>query len=32
MKIAARAIGFVAFALLALAGCHELGHVDGPGD
>jgi len=32
MKIAARILGFLAFALLALAGCHELGHVDSPGD
>src|SRR3970040_2789192 len=32
MKIAARIFGFLAFALLALAGCHELGHVDDPGD
>ena len=32
MKIAMRVFGFLAFALLALAGCHELGHVDSPGD
>jgi len=32
MKIAARIFGFLAFVLLALAGCHELGHVDGLGD
>ncbi|HJX11780.1 MAG TPA: DUF5666 domain-containing protein, partial [Candidatus Binatia bacterium] len=32
MKIVARVFGFMAFALTALAGCHELGHVDGLGD
>ncbi len=32
MKIAARIFGFLAVALLALAGCHEPGHVDGLGD
>lgn len=32
MKFATRILGFLAFALLALAGCHEPGHVDGPGD
>jgi len=31
MKIA-RLFGFLTFAILTLAGCHELGHVDGPGD
>ena len=32
MKNAARAIGLLAIALLVLTGCHEPGHVDGPGD
>jgi hypothetical protein len=32
MKHVSRIFGFLAFAVLALAGCHELGHVDGPGD
>ncbi len=32
MKIAARVIGLLGFAFLVLAGCHEPGHVDGPGD
>ena len=32
MRILARAFGFLLFAFLALAGCHEPGHVDGPGD
>ena len=32
MKMAAQAIGSLAIALLVLTGCHELGHVDGPGD
>ncbi len=32
MKLASRLFGILALFLLALAGCHELGHVDGPGD
>ena len=32
MKMAVRAIGLLAIALIVLAGCHEPGHVDGPGD
>lgn len=32
MKATTRLFGFLAMALLALSGCHELGHVDGPGD
>ena len=32
MKMAARVFGFLAFALLVFAGCHEPGHVDGLGD
>lgn len=32
MKMAARAVGFLALALLVFAGCHEPGHIDGPGD
>ena len=27
-----RLFGFLFLGLLALAGCHELGHIDGPGD
>ena len=30
MKIAARFVGFLILAVFAFAGCHELGHVDGP--
>jgi exosome complex RNA-binding protein Csl4 len=32
MKLATRLFGFLTLAALALAGCHELGHVDGLGD
>jgi hypothetical protein len=32
MKITARVLGFLAIALLTFAGCHEIGHVDGPGE
>ena len=32
MKLATRLFGFLTVAALALAGCHELGHVDGLGD
>ena len=32
MKIASRVFAMMAFAFLVLAGCHEPGHVDGPGD
>ncbi len=32
MKHVSRIFGFLAFAVLALAGCHELGQMDGPGD
>jgi hypothetical protein len=32
MKHLSRLFGFLAFAVLAVAGCHELGHMDGPGD
>jgi hypothetical protein len=32
MKYLSRLFGFLAFAVLGLAGCHELGHIDGPGD
>jgi len=32
MKLATRLFGFLSLATLALAGCHELGHVDGIGD
>ena len=32
MKMAVRAIGLLTIALLVVAGCHEPGHVDGPGD
>jgi hypothetical protein len=32
MKVAFRVFAMMAFAFLALAGCHEPGHVDGPGD
>ena len=32
MNSVARVFGFLVFTLLAFAGCHEPGHVDGPGD
>jgi hypothetical protein len=32
MKLATKFIGLFSVALLGLAGCHELGHMDGPGD
>jgi hypothetical protein len=32
MKMVARVFGFLTFTLLVFAGCHEPGHVDGPGD
>jgi len=32
MKSASRVFAMMAFAFLVLAGCHEPGHVDGPGD
>jgi hypothetical protein len=32
MNIAARSFALIVPILLALAGCHELGHLDGPGD
>jgi YD repeat-containing protein len=32
MYIAARSFALIAPILFALVGCHELGHVDGPGD
>lgn len=32
MKNAARITGILLMSIFALAGCHELGHVDGPGD
>jgi len=32
MKHMPRIFAFLAFAVLALAGCHELGQADGPGD
>lgn len=32
MKQVSRIFGFLAFAVLALAGCHELGDMNGPGD
>ena len=32
MKLVTRLFGFFALAALALAGCHEFGHVDGMGD
>jgi uncharacterized protein DUF5666 len=31
MRLAARLLGFLSFAFLALAGCHELGHIEGLG-
>jgi hypothetical protein len=32
MKLATRLLGIVILAAVALAGCHELGHIDGLGD
>src|SRR5216117_2881261 len=32
MKLMASLFGFLALVLLGLTGCHELGHIDGPGD
>jgi hypothetical protein len=32
MKLVTRLFGFLSLAALVLAGCHELGHVDGLGD
>jgi hypothetical protein len=32
MKHLSRIFGFLAFTVLALTGCHELGQMDGPGD
>jgi hypothetical protein len=32
MKHLSQFLGFLALAVLALAGCHEVGHIDGPGD
>ena len=32
MKLTSRLIGLVSMAFLVVAGCHELGHVDGLGD
>ena len=32
MKPLSRLVGFVVFVVLAVAGCHELGHIDDPGD
>jgi hypothetical protein len=32
MKLAASLFSFLSLALFGLTGCHELGHVDGPGD
>ncbi|HEY7221441.1 MAG TPA: hypothetical protein VH985_23925 [Candidatus Binatia bacterium] len=32
MKLGLRLVGFLSLALLGVAGCHELGHIDGPGD
>lgn len=32
MKRLSRLFGFLTFSLLALTGCHEPGHLDGPGD
>jgi Domain of unknown function (DUF5666) len=32
MKLAAKLLGFAALTLFGLTGCHELGHMDGPGD
>ena len=32
MRLTVNVISFFSLALLGFAGCHELGHVDGPGD
>ena len=32
MRVAKRWIGVLFIMFLGLAGCHELGHMDGPGD